>query len=87
MQKDPCYNGIVDERQWRWLWLGLSIGVDYGQQNATTYQRPESYWAASYPSGSYDLCVRGYELFVDERDDDGDIVESDLVEAFFAEAR
>lgn len=56
----------VDERQWRWLWLGLSIGVDeliyymfgdaaiqrpsrdhyriigigvdYGQQNATTYQ-------------------------------------------------
>lgn len=56
----------LDERQWRWLWLGLSIGVDeliyymfgdrhvgrteedafqiigvgvdYGQQNATTYQ-------------------------------------------------
>lgn len=56
----------VDERQWRWLWLGLCIGVDeliyymfggknihrteeeafpmigigidYGQQNATTYQ-------------------------------------------------
>ncbi|ERL19804.1 phage terminase, large subunit, PBSX family [Oribacterium sp. oral taxon 078 str. F0263] len=56
----------IDERQWRWLWLGLSIGVDeliyymfggknvartkedafpligvgvdYGQQNATTYQ-------------------------------------------------
>lgn len=56
----------VDERQWRWLWLGLSIGVDeliyymfgdaairrpgrdhyriigigvdYGQQNATTFQ-------------------------------------------------
>lgn len=56
----------IDERQWRWLWLGLcigvdeviyymfggknvrrteeeafpiiGIGVDYGQQNATTYQ-------------------------------------------------
>ncbi len=56
----------IDERQWRWLWLGLcigvdemiyymfgekairrteetafqmiGIGVDYGQQNATTFQ-------------------------------------------------